>query len=125
MFDAKTPGKLIKKGDDVAFRSDKLDPELQEILTVNNSNYGSGASTFGKTTNAEDHLIDQLSRLKYSTQEHIITSFGGRADKYKKFVENLKKTIKPVSPKAKIAKVGGVQMHGGGIVGISQLTRSL
>ena len=114
-----------QEGDDVDFRPDKLDPELQEILTVNNSNYGSGASTFGKTTNAEDHLIDQLSRLKYSTQEHIITSFGGRADKYKKFVENLKKTIPPTDPKAKIAKVGARQYSEGGIASISHLTRPI
>ena len=124
MFDAKTPGQLIKKGDDVAFRPDKLDPELQEILTVNNSNYGSGASTFGKTTNAEDHLIDQLSRLKYSTQEHIITSFGN-VKNYKKFVENLKKTIPPTDPRAKIAKVGARQYSEGGIASISRLTRPL
>ena len=125
LFDAQTPGVFKKKGDGVVFHPNKLDPELQEILTVNNSYYGAGKSEFGKFTNAEDHVIDQLSRLKFGIEEMITTNFAGDATAYKNYVEKLKKTIKPVSPRAKKSKVGIDIMSGGGMVGMDYLTRPI
>ena len=125
LFDAQTPGVFKKKGDGVVFHPNKLDPELQEILTVNNSYYGAGKSEFGKFTNAEDHAIDQLERLKFGIEEMITTNFAGDATAYKNYVEKLKKTIKPVSPRAKKSKVGINIMSGGGMVGMDYLTRPL
>ena len=125
LFDAKTPGVFRKKGDDVIFYPDKLDPELQEILTVNNSYYGAGKSEFGKFANTEEHIINQLTGVRDSLQEAISTGFKN-VESYKKFVEGYQKEYIKHDPKSRAerAKVGLSLSHGG-LVGISHLTRPL
>ena len=123
LFDAKTPGVFRKKGDDVIFYPDKLDPELQEILTVNNSYYGAGKSEFGKFANTEEHMIDQLTGVRDSLQEAISTGFKD-VESYKKFIEGYQTKYAKYNPRAKKAKVGLSMAHGG-IASISHLTRPI
>ena len=122
LFDAKIPGDLIKKGNEIVFKPHKIDSELQEILSINNSYRGAGKNKFGQFDNAEDHLIDQLTRLRDSLQEAIHTNFGGDVNAYKKYIKKYQKEYDPES-KAQRSIVG--LMSQGGIVGISQLTRPI
>ena len=119
LFDASLPGTHIKKGDAVVFKPDKIDPELKQILEVNNSYYGAGKSKFGQFDNAEDHLIDQLEKLKFSLDEMISTNFQGDVAAYKRYISKLQKTETGRAIK------GAVPMAGGGIININKLIRPL
>ena len=119
LFDASLPGTHIKKGDAVVFKPDKIDPELKQILEVNNSYYGAGKNKFGKFDNAEDHLIDQLEKLKFSLDEMISTNFQGDVAAYKRYISKLQKTETGRAIK------GAMPMAGGGMININQLIRPL
>jgi thymidylate synthase len=119
LFDASLPGTHIKKGDAVVFKPNKIDPELKKILEVNNSYYGAGKNKFGKFDNAEDHLIDQLEKLKFSLDEMISTNFQGDVAAYKRYISKLQKTETGRAIK------GAMPMAGGGMININQLIRPL